>query len=392
MRALVKVLRSDPLISSWERTMGEEGKFYSENMTMVVWNMDDYPIPAAAAAGIEDDLGFIRTNIEEVGHRMGFHGPKEIDVYVYSLSVFLSLSIFLGFLTVLYILANQLGVNKVAPPPPRDMTSFLVRSAVTVSGPYGPINFVVIAKAKPKGELDRVLKCLQSRGHTILLIDPTAITGGSFFSVESLLGCARLLRPPPPTRIDLSSLLPDDYFSHGQEEVEEYLEYLEYSSLVGEERIGQASSGTLKIAPFPPFSTPDEIYDKIESALLERGFTDKLSIWVYLDDDKKGTWEGWDKASRRIRMANDITFWARDSSHNRFEGILILFSDQFRDDAEYTEMLRNLVSGSCCIVSVIPTQDINKPESPEWPGCPEWPGLLIDGGGYWVADSLACLS
>ena len=44
---------------------------------MVFWNMDDYPIPAA---GI-DDLGFIRTNIEEVLHRMGFHGYKEIDVY-----------------------------------------------------------------------------------------------------------------------------------------------------------------------------------------------------------------------------------------------------------------------------------------------------------------------
>ncbi|KAL0695394.1 hypothetical protein Bca4012_062574 [Brassica carinata] len=113
---------------------------------------------------------------------------------------------------------------------------------------------------------------------------------------------------------------------------------------------------------------------------------------VFLGGDKKW-WAsriyflpGGDKASRRIRMANDITFWARDSSHNRFEGILILFSDQFRDDAEYTEMLQNLVCGSCCIVSVIPTQDINKPESPEWPG------LLIDGGGYWVGDSLACLS
>lgn len=46
--------------------------------------------------------------------------------------------------------------------------------------------------------------------------------------------------------------------------------------------------------PFPLFSTPDDIYEKFESALLERGFTDKLSIWVYLDDDddKKGTWRG----------------------------------------------------------------------------------------------------
>uniref|UniRef100_A0A0D3B8W9 Uncharacterized protein n=1 Tax=Brassica oleracea var. oleracea TaxID=109376 RepID=A0A0D3B8W9_BRAOL len=92
---------------------------------------------------------------------------------------------------------------------------------------------------------------------------------------------------------------------------------------------------------------------------------------------------GDNKASRRrIRMANDITFWARDSSPcKRFKSSLILFSDQFKDDAEYTEMLQNLVvCGSCYILSVIPTLDINKPESPEWPG------LLIDGGGYWLGD------
>lgn len=101
------------------------------------------------------------------------------------------------------------------------MTSILIDSALTNTESCVPLCFVVIAKAKPEGELDRVLKCLESRGHGILLIDPTAITG-SFFSVESLLACARVLRPPPPPRTDLSSrLLPHDYFSQGQEEVEE---------------------------------------------------------------------------------------------------------------------------------------------------------------------------
>ena len=86
-----------------------------------------------------------------------------------------------------------------------------------------------------------------------------------------------------------------------------------------------------------------------------------------------------DKASRRIRMANDIFFWARDFPYKRSKGIVFLFSDQFKDDAEYTEMLQNLVSVSCYVRSIIPTQDSNKPESPNWPG------LLIDGGGgYWV--------
>ncbi|WZY83051.1 hypothetical protein YC2023_029435 [Brassica napus] len=32
------------------------------------------------------------------------------------------------------------------------------------------------------------------------------------------------------------------------------------------------------------------------------------------------------------------------------------------------------------------TQDINKPESPEWSG------LLIDGGGYWLGHYLPCVS
>ena len=39
--------------------------------------------------------------------------------------------------------------------------------------------------------------------------------------------------------------------------------------------------------PFPPSSTPDEIYHSISSALVERYFSDNITIWAYLDDDDK---------------------------------------------------------------------------------------------------------
>ncbi|XP_056862969.1 uncharacterized protein LOC130510553 [Raphanus sativus] len=360
-------------------------------MTMVVWNMDDYPIPDAA--GIEDDLGFIRTNIQQVVHRKGFHGWMEIDAYCKRINsdVEEKLSnagiIYLPSCTRTYMFS---GVNKAAP---MDMTSILIHSALTNTESCVPLCFVVIAKAKPEGELDRVLKCLESRGHGILLIDPTAITG-SFFSVESLLACARVLRPPPP-RTDLSQ---------GQEEVEEedaykIVDFLEPIRPVKEDRTGVFWDA--EDFPFPPFSTPDEIYGKIESALLKRRYTNKPSIWVYLDDDKKGTWRGdvligdkkwWasriyflpgggDKAARRIRMANDLLFWIKDSCPytSTFQSYSILFSDQFKDDAEYAELLNSLaLTEACNILSVIPTQDIIiEPESD-----PEWPGLLIDGGSW----------
>ncbi|KAG2242489.1 hypothetical protein Bca52824_095660 [Brassica carinata] len=75
-------------------------------------------------------------------------------------------------------------------------------------------------------------------------------------------------------------------------------------------------------------------------------------------------------------MANDILFWAKESSCKPFQESLFLVSDQFRGDPYYVELLHHLVSGHLDIFFVSPTQDINKPESPEWPG------LLIDEGAY----------
>ncbi|KAF2600393.1 hypothetical protein F2Q68_00007067 [Brassica cretica] len=55
---------------------------------------------------------------------------------------------------------------------------------------------------------------------------------------------------------------------------------------------------------------------------------------------------------------------------------LLIFSDQFHDDAYFTDMLQQLSKKVYRLLLVTPTQDINEPESPAWPG------LLIDEGAY----------
>ena len=172
--------------------------------------------------------------------------------------------------------------------------------------------------------------------------------------------------------------------------------------------------------PFPPSSTPDEIYHSISSALVERYFSDNITIWAYLDDDDKKasallggdkTWASriyflpggviispslyvyshlhllifiyliyfflfpGDKASRRIRMLNDMFLWARDSPRcSNYEASLFLFADQFEGAGYYNDMLQRLDAIRYDLLLVTPTLDINKPETPQWPG------LLMDRG------------
>ncbi|KAL0729281.1 hypothetical protein Bca4012_025374 [Brassica carinata] len=347
--------------------MGEEGetiKFYSRKDTSVFWNLDDYPTPV----GI-DDLGFIRINIEEALHQFGFHGDNEdINVQTYM---------------------TLAAVDKVTT---LDLTSILVKFAFTALD----INLAVIAKPKP--ELARVLKCLASRGHTILLIVPP--DEECSFTVESLLRYAHLVLGASDTcmvkeeeegKQDSSHHVEEDLsqgekgkqvlsqgkedLSQGEEDtsdVEEDPYNYYYPSDVEEDPfdVEEDHSKILDFlepirpvkgdmtavfwdaqdCPFPLGSTPDEIYHSIASALVEREFTDKITIWAYLGD----------KDSRRIRMANDILFLKAAASPKS----LILVSDQFEADLYYLELLyRSRLN----ILFIIPTQDNNKPESPEWP-------------------------
>ncbi|KAF2600395.1 hypothetical protein F2Q68_00007065 [Brassica cretica] len=83
--------------------------------------------------------------------------------------------------------------------------------------------------------------------------------------------------------------------------------------------------------------------------------------------------------SRRNRMLNDIYLWVRDSPRSNRRSCdtnLLIFSDQFHDDAYFTDMLQQLSKKVYRLLLVTPTQDINEP------ACSAWPGLLIDEGAY----------
>ncbi|KAG2279204.1 hypothetical protein Bca52824_050424 [Brassica carinata] len=278
-----------------------------------------------------------------------------------------------------------------------DITLHMIRHALYM-GP-GPVNFFVIAK--PQRELFRVLQCLKLRRHNVLLVKPPPPDEECLFSVDSLLNTARLLGGGKPRYNPLQR-----YTDEFDSSLEKYIEIKEDLSKTVDfsERIPTVKGPRTAVfwdavdCPFPPSSTPDEIYHSISSALVEREFSDNITIWAYLDDDdKKGsallgdrTWAsriyflpGGDKASRRIRMLNDINLWMRDSPQmsTSYEASLVLFSDQFKDDdVYYRDMLQRLGNMRYYVLLVTPALDINKPETPEWPG------LLIDRGAYFFDE------
>lgn len=70
-----------------------------------------------------------------------------------------------------------------------DITFYMIRHASSI-GP-GPVNYLVIAK--PKRELHRVLQCLQSRRHNVLIVKPPPPDEEFLFSLDSLLENTRFL-------------------------------------------------------------------------------------------------------------------------------------------------------------------------------------------------------
>ncbi|CAH8325114.1 unnamed protein product [Eruca vesicaria subsp. sativa] len=343
----------------------------SWNETTVLWNMDDYPIPV----GI-DDLGSIRKNIEEALQRFGFHGPKDVNVHCKHLECDIKKELsdarifYLPSCTKTYM-TTLAHVDKVIT---MDMTSTLVKFGLTCQDPPDDEEFS--------------------------------------FSVESLLGYAHFVLgasdsiveedvEEDPSYVEEEDLYPYPYpypypYTSVEEEEEEeeedvskILDFLEPIRPVKRDMTAVFWDG--EDCPFPYGSTPDEIYHSITSALVEMKFSDKITIWAYLDDDEKGSWRdvllsgdktwdsriyflpGGDKDSRRIRMANDIILFLNSGCPRD----LVLVSDQFKADLYYLELLYYVHS---VIVFIVPTQDINKPESPEWPR------LLIDEGYHRFAN------
>ncbi|KAL0823012.1 hypothetical protein Bca101_046689 [Brassica carinata] len=334
-------------------TMSEEGKiidFESGRQTLLFWNMDDYPIPV----GTSDDLGAVSSNMFEALHQMGFRGYMRMQVYSEQ---------------------QRESYDK----------DWWMKSLIR------PSNVALIAK--PNGELLRVLRCLKSRGHDVLVID-TPPCCPPLFSVESLLEHARLLDGAKPRFKALLSdyMYLDDIDEKDVEIQEDLSKTVDFSERIPTVKgIRTAVFWDAVDCPFPLSSSPDEIYHSISSALVERGSSDKITIWAYLDDDDKKVSLGGNKEwasrihflpggdSRRNRMLNDIYLWVRDSPRSNRRSCdtnLLIFSDQFHDDAYFTDMLQQLSKKVYRLLLVTPTQDINEPASPAWPG------LLIDEGAY----------
>ncbi|KAF2561142.1 hypothetical protein F2Q70_00014043 [Brassica cretica] len=103
-----------------------------------------------------------------------------------------------------------------------------------------------------------------------------------------------------------------------------------------------------------------------------------LLKWVLVIGLQSGLMSTIPRKRLRRRGIQESTFLPEDYPYlNRpYEASLVLVSDQFKHDAYYIEMLRNLKLIRYYVILVTPTEDINKPESPEWPGS------LIDIGGW----------
>ncbi|KAJ4911608.1 Uncharacterized protein Rs2_06229 [Raphanus sativus] len=366
--------------------------FMSFKLTLVFWNIDDYPIPVDKFDAI---MGDIPKALSIMGFRDGF-----MSVWLYSEQLnYDKRELCEAEVISTYSSPNGGSESAIHCKVP-SMTFYMIRYA-SMTGP-GPVNLFVIAK--PERELNRVLQCLKSRRHNVLIVKPPPPGEEFIFSLDSLLENSRFLGGGKPRRKEL--------YSHFAEEYDDYQErFVKIKQDVSKtvdfsERIPTVRGGRTAVfwdavdCPFPPSFTPDEIYRSIKSALVAKQFSKKnITIWAYLDDDdddKKGssrdallrgdkTWASriyflpaGDKAARRIRMLNDMYLWERDT---RCTGTsLVLFADHFKDDAYYTHMLELLHDMRYDVIFVTPTPDISNPDTPEWPL------LLLDKGAAWFAD------
>ncbi|KAJ4911609.1 Uncharacterized protein Rs2_06230 [Raphanus sativus] len=367
--------------------------FESLKETLVFWNIDDYPIPLDATNNLDPIFGDISKALDVMGFLGGF-----MSVWLYSKQInYDKRELCEAQVINEYLTPNGTSYSVYKVPA---MTLYMITLA-SQTGP-GPVNFLVIAK--PERELDRVVQCLKSRRHNVLVVKkPEEFR----FSVDSLVENARLLGGGKPRFEPLYTHYVEEYDVSEERYVrikEDVSKKVDFS-----ERIPTVKGFRTVVfwdavdCPFPPSFTPDEIYRSIKSALVAKQFSKKnIAIWAYLDDadDKivssrdsllRGdkTWASriyflpaGDKASRRIRMLNDIYLWVRDSQRftSSYEASLFVFGDQFKDDAYYIHMLQKLNELRYDVFLVTPTPDINNPETPEWPR------LLLNKGASWLTD------
>ncbi|CAH2073108.1 unnamed protein product [Thlaspi arvense] len=268
--------------------MGEskiEYRFISEDETVVFWNMEDYPFPDSA------DLCSIRLKIEDALDRMGFHGRKRFKAYGDPL--------YRGQLDKAeFVFCRKLGEGLGMP---LDFLCFAKSFAPK------PIVFFVIAKLSPESELHRVLHCLKSRNHTVLVVDNTTAKESLFDTVESVVGCTQVLGGGKPvSHMPVPQEDEDEYYEDQFSELSEEdassqfdMSKMENFSEIKSTVSTSVFSWNLKGITTPctvifwnmedyPVTCGGNLIDtrrSIEASLNQKGFHGDTMMWAYGDPD-----------------------------------------------------------------------------------------------------------
>uniref|UniRef100_A0A1J3GWP1 NYN domain-containing protein n=1 Tax=Noccaea caerulescens TaxID=107243 RepID=A0A1J3GWP1_NOCCA len=158
--------------------------FYcSERPVMVFWNVKQCPIPS-------DQVLIGVGNLRSALRIMGFHTP--VKIYAYGDTHLEDQRDVFKKAIISYSLEGEhLRSSPVAKT--RDYREMAVDLIIFATPTYEhPAILIVNPKPNPDSELHRVLKCLQSRNHHVLVVNPTGgDSGGGLFrgSAESVVAC-----------------------------------------------------------------------------------------------------------------------------------------------------------------------------------------------------------
>ncbi|CAA7026820.1 unnamed protein product [Microthlaspi erraticum] len=160
-----------------------------ERSTMVFWNVIKCPIPPDVLPGVE-------STIRSALRRMGLHGT--LLIYVYGDKSLLDRKhVFLKAGISYHVQREQLSDADIEDS--GEMELHVIMLADNTS--ERPAVIMAIPKPDQDSELHRVLKCLQSRDHDVLLVNPPVGDSGQFLeSAESVLACTQCLDGEPITR------------------------------------------------------------------------------------------------------------------------------------------------------------------------------------------------
>ncbi|CAA7026822.1 unnamed protein product [Microthlaspi erraticum] len=145
-----------------------------ERSTMVFWNVIKCPIPPDALPGV-------KPTIRSALCGMGLHGP--LRIYAYGDESLLDKRDVFRKAGISYFVERAQDYG--------DMELEVILFAEQTFG--RPADIMVIPKPDQDSELHRVLKCMQSRDHDVLLVNtPVGDSGDQFLeSLESAVACPR---------------------------------------------------------------------------------------------------------------------------------------------------------------------------------------------------------